>query len=68
MIFFIVTQGLDKIPKRSPLYSFIITTYKRLICFFITDRKIAPMAPTPADSVGVANPPKIDPKTKSSVQ
>ena len=35
----------------------------KLSCFFINDSKIAPIAPTPADSVGVANPPKIDPKT-----
>ena len=27
------------------------------------DRKIAPTAPTPADSVGVANPPNIEPRT-----
>ena len=32
-------------------------------CFFRYANKIAPIAPTPADSVGVANPPNIEPRT-----
>ena len=33
-------------------------------CFFKKANKIAPSAPTPADSVGVANPANIEPKTE----
>ena len=33
-------------------------------CFLKNAKKIAPRAPTPADSVGVANPARIDPKTE----
>ena len=34
-------------------------------CFLKKANKIAPKAPTPADSVGVAKPPRIDPNTET---